>query len=170
MHAPFETEVGTREDGATRSPDRLAFLEHPRLIGLGLLGANLFGLTGLVALLTGAFAPAQQTVPPPPPAGTPYTAPPSFASSDSNNRMIAVSGVDATGSSILYLVDTEAKQLAVYQANGGGRATQNVRLVGARRIDLDLQLIGFHDDSEYSYEDLEKRFAAREVPAAPAGN
>jgi hypothetical protein len=41
-----------------------------------------------------------------------------------------------------------------------------VRLVGARKIDLDLQLVGFHDDSEYSYEDLEKRFAATERAAA----
>jgi hypothetical protein len=165
MH-PFENHEPNPT--APRSRDRFAFLEHPRLLGLGLIGANTFGLVAVVGLLSGAFAAPQQTVPTAPPTGTPYTAPPSFADSDSNNRMIAVSGVDATGSSILYLIDTEAKQLAVYQANGGGRATQNVRLVGARKIDLDLQLVGFHDDSEYSYEDLEKRFAASEQ--ASAGN
>lgn len=159
---PQETHGST----APHSRDRMAFLEHPRLLGLGLIGANTFGLVAVVGLLSGAFAAPQQTVPTAPATGTPYTAPPSFADSDSNNRMIAVCGVDATGSSILYLVDTEAKQLAVYQANGGGRATQNVRLVGARKIDLDLQLVGFHDDSEYSYEDLEKRFAASEQAAA----
>jgi len=163
MHA-HQTD-GTVES-APRARDRAAFLEHPRLLGLGLIGANMFGLLAVVGLLSGAFAAPQQTVPTAPAAGTPYTAPPSFADSDSNNRMIAVCGVDATGSSILYLIDTEAKQLAIYQANGGGRATQNVRLVGARKIDLDLQLVGFHDDSEYSYEDLEKRFAASERAAA----
>ncbi|TDJ66497.1 MAG: hypothetical protein E2O39_16380, partial [Planctomycetota bacterium] len=37
---------------------------------------------------------------------------------DSNNRMIAVTGMDVTGQSILYLVDTVSNHLAVYQANG----------------------------------------------------
>jgi len=78
---------------------------------------------------------------------------------DSNRNMIAVTGIDMTGSSVLYLIDTEKKQLAVYQANGGGDPTQSLRLVGARRIDLDLQLEGFNDKSQYSYEDLQKRFS-----------
>jgi hypothetical protein len=67
---------------------------------------------------------------------------------DSNNRMIAVTGVDVTGQSVLYLVDTAAGQLAVYQANGGSSGTRGVQLVGARRIDLDLQLEGFNDRTE----------------------
>jgi hypothetical protein len=81
-----------------------------------------------------------------------------YGTADSNDRMIAVTGVDLTGSSILYVIDTQARQLAVYQANGGGSATQNVKLVGARRIDLDLQLYGYKDESEHSYEALEKKF------------
>jgi hypothetical protein len=84
--------------------------------------------------------------------------PSAYGTSDSNDRMIAVTGVDLTGSSILYVIDTQTRQLAVYQANGGGSATQNVKLVGARRIDLDLQLYGYKDESEYSYEALEKKF------------
>ena len=77
--------------------------------------------------------------------------------------MIAVTGTDVTGSSILYLVDTESKQLAIYQANGGGKSTQGVRLVGARRIDLDLQLLGFNDktkdgDTDLPYSVLEAQF------------
>jgi len=82
-----------------------------------------------------------------------------FATADSNHSMIAVTGMDITGASILYLVDTEKKQLAIYQANGGGESTQGLKLVGARRIDLDLKIEGYNDRSQYSYEDLEKRFA-----------
>ena len=85
-------------------------------------------------------------------------APTGLATADSNKNMIAVTGIDLTGSSVLYLIDTEKKQLAVYQANGGGEPTQSLRLVGARRIDLDLQIEGFNDKSQYSYEALQKRF------------
>jgi hypothetical protein len=84
--------------------------------------------------------------------------PSGLATADSNKNMIAVTGIDLTGSSVLYLVDTEKKQLAVYQANGGGEPTQSLRLVGARRIDLDLQIEGFNDKSQYTYEELQKRF------------
>lgn len=84
---------------------------------------------------------------------------PAVATADSNGKMIAVTGIDLTGSSILYLVDTENRQLAVYQASGGADSTQGIKLVGARRIDLDLKLYGFNDKSEYSFEELEKRFA-----------
>lgn len=91
---------------------------------------------------------------------------PAIATSDSNGQMIAVTGIDLTGSSVLYLVDTQNRQLAIYQANGGGESTQGVKLIGARRIDLDLKLYGFNDKSEYSFEELEKRFAqARNGPA-----
>lgn len=86
--------------------------------------------------------------------------PPSGASADSNNRMIAVTGVDRTGASVLYLVDTEAKQLAVYQATGGTSSKMGVKLIGARRLDLDLQLFGFNDQSDYSYRELQAQFAS----------
>lgn len=83
---------------------------------------------------------------------------PSSGNADSNNRMIAVTGTDITGASILYLVDTENEQLAIYQANAGTGASQGVRFVGARRIALDLQLDGFNDRSDYTFKDLRKRF------------
>jgi hypothetical protein len=54
----------------------------------------------------------------------------------------------------------------VYQANGGSESTQGLKLVGARRIDLDLQLYGFNDQSEYSYEELQKRFARSQAGRA----
>lgn len=85
---------------------------------------------------------------------------PSFATSDSNDDMIAVTGLDITGSSVLYLIDTKSRHLAVYQAVGGS-SSSSVRLIGARNIDLDLQLDGYNDESEYSFKELEKKFAGR---------
>ncbi len=76
----------------------------------------------------------------------------------SNGRMIAVSGIDVTGASILYVIDTQDPHLAVYQANGGSGSTQGVELVGARRIDLDLKLDGFNDKSEESFKSLQEKF------------
>ena len=73
----------------------------------------------------------------------------------------AATGIDVTGSSVLYLVDTERRQLAVYQAQGGTKSTMNVRFVGARNIDLDLQVNGYNDKSEYSYSELAKEFAKK---------
>jgi len=95
------------------------------------------------------------------------------ASADSNNRMIAVTGVDITGASILYLVDTVGMQLAVYQASGGTESTQGLKFVGARRIDLDLQLDGYNDKSEYTYKRLRGEFSKSGLlpgsPPSPGG-
>jgi len=100
----------------------------------------------------------------------PFTTPiAAIGNADSNGQMIAVTGIDLTGSSILYLVDTQKKQLAIYQATGGTEAMQGVKLVGARRIDLDLQLEGFNDRSQYPYEELEQRFAKIRAGITPPG-
>ena len=85
---------------------------------------------------------------------------------DSNGSMIAVTGMDVTGQSILYLIDTETKQLCIYQASGGSSSTQGVKLVGARRIELDLMLDGFNDKTEsngkaLSFKDLQRAFASQ---------
>lgn len=87
---------------------------------------------------------------------------------DSNGSMIAVTGVDITGQSILYLVDTETKQICAYQASGGSSSTQGIKFVGARRIDLDLSLDGFNDKTESNgkplgYKDLRRMFEARSL-------
>jgi hypothetical protein len=89
---------------------------------------------------------------------------PAFGTADSDGRMIAVTGPDVTGTGVLYLIDTETRQLACYQAVGGSGSQSGIRLVGARRIDLDLQLIGFNDRSKHSYQELQTMFAAREQP------
>lgn len=72
------------------------------------------------------------------------------ATADSNQRMIAVTGIDVTGSSVLYLIDTQTLRLCVYQATSTG-SNQGVRFVGARRIELDVELNGYNDRSQYTY-------------------
>jgi hypothetical protein len=92
----------------------------------------------------------------------------SGGTADSNRTMIAVTGVDVTGASILYLVDTENRQLAVYQGAGGGGSTQGVKFVGARNISLDMRLDGFNDKTESNgkplgFKDLEKLFSGQGI-------
>lgn len=92
-----------------------------------------------------------------------------FATSDSNGSMIAVTGLDVTGSSILYLIDTEGRHLSVYQATGGTDSMMNIKWVGARKIDLDLQVDGFNDRSQYSYKDLAAQFGVDASEALDPG-
>jgi len=130
----------------------------------GLDGQAALLLAGSALLAVGLALPGRAALQTTPPGGgstvpTYPPAMPTMGTADSNGTMIAVTGIDLTGSSILYLVDTEKKQLAIYQATGGTETMQGVKLVGARRIDLDLQLEGFNDRSQYPYEELEKRFA-----------
>ncbi len=130
------------------------------LSGALLLAAGL-ALPGRAALQgTGGN---NQTQNPPVPTNLPV-----LGNANSNQSMIAVTGIDLTGASILYLVDSVHKQIAIYQATGGTNSMQGLKLVGARRIDLDLQLEGYNDRSEYPYEELEKRFQQlrRTTPAS----
>ena len=76
----------------------------------------------------------------------------------STDGFLAVTGSYGVGTSVLYLIDTESRQLAVYEARGGSAGSRRLMLVGARRIDLDLQLEGYNDESEFSYRDLARRF------------
>jgi hypothetical protein len=89
---------------------------------------------------------------------TPFLSP-GYGTSDSNASMIAVTGVDVTGGSILYLIDTQSRHISVYSATGGTSSTSSIKWIGARNIDLDLQVDGFNDKSEHSFKELERRFA-----------
>jgi hypothetical protein len=80
--------------------------------------------------------------------------------------MIAVTGSYGVGTSVLYIIDTRRRQLAVYEARGGTNSMRRITLVGARNIDLDLRLEGYNDESEYSFSDLERMFAGRGGPDA----
>lgn len=87
-----------------------------------------------------------------------------FGTADSNGTMIAVTGMDFTGASLLYLVDTQSKHLSVYQATGGSESTSRLRWIGARNIELDLAVDGYNDKSEFSFKSLEEKFKRGEVP------
>ena len=128
---------------------------EPRTAPAWILGAGL----SLVAL--GLAAQSQQGgTPPQTQAPQPMRiATQGYGTSDSNGRMIAVTGVDVTGGGILYLIDTESRHISVYSAQGGTSSTSNIKWIGGRNIDYDLQVDGFNDKSELSYKELAKRFA-----------
>ena len=73
-------------------------------------------------------------------------------STDSNNRMIAVTGTIGSGVSVLYVIDTQNGNLAVYQCKGG----KSIALVAARNIEWDLKIEAFHDESVYRPRELKK--------------
>lgn len=85
------------------------------------------------------------------------------------NGIIAVTGSYGVGTSVIYVIDTNHKQLAVYEARGGSKGGRRLYLVGARRIDLDLKLEGYHDESEYSYPKLRAQFEKHGFFAEEAG-
>lgn len=115
-------------------------------------------VAALALLVLGLSAARQQ----PPTAGpTQATAAPGYGTADSNGTMIAVTGIDITGASILYVIDTERRQLSVYQATGGGKATAGVSWIGARNIDLDLQVDAWNDRSSLTYKKLRAEFDGR---------
>jgi len=86
----------------------------------------------------------------------------SGGASSSANGFVAVTGSYGVGTSVLYLIDTVNRQLAVYEARGGSTEQRRVVLVGARRIDLDLQLESYNDRSEYEYDRLKDVFQKRD--------
>ncbi len=81
------------------------------------------------------------------------------------NGYLAVTGSYGVGTSVLYLIDTNTKQLAVYEARGGSPSMRRIILVAARRIDLDLQLESYTDGSEYDYPTLKRMFDRRDQNA-----
>lgn len=106
--------------------------------------------------------------PPPPPAPKPSDngAPEvvyaeSGGSSGSGNGFVAVTGSYGVGTSVLYVLDTVGRQLAVYEARGGSTEQRRLVLVGARRIDLDLQIESYNDRSEFDYPRLQELFQKR---------
>lgn len=111
---------------------------------------------GLVLALSGSAASRQDVDPQ-------NFQPPSYATADSNDRMIAVTGIDVTGSSVLYVIDTIERRLSVYQADGGTRSTSGIKWVGARNIDLDFAVDGWNDKSELSFKQLRDQLESADV-------
>ena len=133
-----------------------------------LLAGSLLLLLGIVLQpRAGALQddPIPQTPAPLPPGATHQVS--GIGTAMSGNGMIAATAIDMTGSNVLYVLDTNARQLAVYQANGGSDSMQSLKLIGARKIDLDLQLQSFNDKSkkDVQYPELEKQFQT--LPVTP---
>lgn len=63
-------------------------------------------------------------------------------------------------SAILFVIDPESQVLTSYEATPG--ATGGLRLLGARKIEHDLRLTRYRDQSEFSYSELRKRYEAGE--------
>lgn len=132
---------------------------------------------GMVVAPEGATAEAQGRGVRPPPrddtdkdtgttASTPLIYGGDSGASAAANGFIAVTGSYAVGTSVLYVLDTNNKQLAVYEARGGSPGSRKLFLVGARRIDLDLQLYGYNDESQFDYDSLRRTFEANAKKAA----
>lgn len=98
---------------------------------------------------------------PAPSTAAPIVVPDDGGQSASNNGFLAVTGSYGVGTSVLYLIDTVNRQLAVYEARGGGAEQRRIVLVGARKLDLDLMLEGYNDRSEYDYRKLRSVFENR---------
>jgi hypothetical protein len=73
---------------------------------------------------------------------------------DSNNRMISVTGTIGSGVSVLWIIDTVDRQMACYRCQGG----KTIELVAARNIEWDLKISQFHDESLMSPDQLKKLY------------
>ena len=80
----------------------------------------------------------------------------SFA--DSGKRYVAVTGPYQDGVALLYVLDQETQHLAVYEARGGASNSHRLQFVGARNIELDTLLDGYHDESDFTHQELEAEF------------
>lgn len=95
---------------------------------------------------------------------------PVFAqSADSGGRYVAVTGSYMEGVSLLYVLDQETQHLAVYEARGGAPNSHRVLFVGARNIELDMQLDGYNDESDLTHQELEKEFRGAGIPVQEDG-
>jgi hypothetical protein len=97
-----------------------------------------------------------------------FLAPPTVAAAqaaDSGQRYVAVTGPYMDGVSLLYVLDQQTERLTVYEARGGAKNAHRLEFVAARNVSLDSRLNGFNDESEYSFEALEKEFEKSGHPA-----
>ena len=82
-----------------------------------------------------------------------------------DNRPLMVTSTLGATSAILFVLDPATTNLAAYEAlpgeNGG------LRLLGARKIEHDLELKKFRDLSEYSFDDLKARKLEGAAPKTP---
>jgi hypothetical protein len=84
-----------------------------------------------------------------------------------NRQLLVTSSIGAT-SPILFVLDPATCNLAAYEAVPGQAG--GLRLLGARKIEHDLELKKYRDLSEYSFDDLTARKQEGAQPEKAAGN
>jgi hypothetical protein len=85
--------------------------------------------------------------------------------SDSNNRFVAVTSPIGSGESVLFLIDSETEQVAVYRYRRG----KGLEFLAGRKIEYDLKISGYQDVSEFSHDEMKRLYhkqAAEEVAKA----
>jgi hypothetical protein len=70
-----------------------------------------------------------------------------------NQDVLAATGTVGSGMSVLWLVDTKKRRLAVYGTSSMGK---DVELRAARNIEWDFKLDEYNDVSQYNSDDLER--------------
>jgi hypothetical protein len=88
---------------------------------------------------------------------------PTASDSDSNNRFVAVTCPIGSGESVLFLLDSESEQLAVYRYE----RREGLEFLAGRKIDYDLRITGYQDVSRYTRDEMKAQFD-REVARAAA--
>ncbi len=83
--------------------------------------------------------------------------------SGEDGDFIMATGASLQGGALLFLLNTRTRVLNVYEAEGGTRTTRGLTFVASRKIERDLYVTGYNDKSEYSYQDLLKRFEVEEA-------
>ncbi len=74
--------------------------------------------------------------------------------SDSNNRFVAVTCPTITGESVLFLIDSVQEQIAIYRYQAG----QGLEYLSSRKIEYDLRVSGYHDMSEFTYDQMRELY------------
>ncbi|MBI4879151.1 MAG: hypothetical protein HY812_05755 [Planctomycetes bacterium] len=78
-------------------------------------------------------------------------------------EFLMATGAPLQGGALLFVLNTRTRVLNVYEAEGGTRTTRGLTFVASRKIERDLYVTGYNDKSEYSYQDLLKRFEMEEA-------
>lgn len=88
---------------------------------------------------------------------------------ESSSEFIVRSAASSSGTALLFVLNQRTKVLSLYEGEGGSRATRGLSLVASRKIERDNYVTGYNDRSEYSYQDLVKRFQLEEARTSSTG-
>ena len=87
---------------------------------------------------------------------------PTASDSNSNNRFVAVTSPIGSGESALFVLDSKSEQLAVYRFD----RRKGLSFLAGRKIDFDLKISGYNDQSKYSRNEMMRQFEKDRARAA----